>query len=430
MTGPARSARSALIVNAYSFRNAGDAAIMLSTAMLLREAGFDRVAISSRYTEDAGDYARWGIEVIGPLVPFATASHGGRIRALGLSLHTARTLVPVLAPAAASRSPRFRSAVTRLAPAAAAVAGFDLTVVAGGGYLYTARRWIDLSLAHTCLTMLVARRLAPWVVSMPQSIGPINRTLDRVAVELAFGGLTAFVREALSLSASRRRPHLRRVVVVPDVVFLGLPQPCATARADRTVPVRSGGCGRAAAAGTALPVARVVVMRWSWSTSVDGSAQDRYLRDMAAVCDLLGARGYRVVLGGHSQVPEHDQDDIEVCRAVADRALTEVAVDPDCDVAHLDEEYRDAAVVVGTRLHACIMAISCGTPAVALAYQEKAIGVADGLDGVLPVFRVDDVDPLAIVRAVESSSRPATVVAATRAAAAIRRVYLPLLAPR
>ena len=349
--------------------------------------------ISTRYTEDADEYARWGIEVVAALVPFATTSRGGRGRAVQLALDTARVMGPVLWPGVVRRRGPLGSVARRLAPGASSAALFDVVVVAGGGYLYTARRTVNLSLLHSCLTMLVARRLAELVVSMPQSIGPVNRRLDSAAVRVAFGGLTAYVREELSSSSSRRPPHLSHVVLVPDVVFLGQPAP---RKADRDDPVpttldgeRTAPAGGSRAPVDARPVARIVVMTWSWSTSVDGHAQERYVRAMAQVCDLLTARGYRVVLGGHSNVPEHDQDDAAVCKAVAERVTAEVDVDGDCDVAHLHREYERSAVVIGTRLHACIMALAVGTPAVALAYQEKAIGVAAGLGGGLPVFPLE-----------------------------------------
>ena len=73
----------AVIVNAYSYRNAGDAAIMISTAKLLRDLGFSSVSLSTRYMEDAEDYRKWDVEVIPPLVKFAVRG-GGRF---GRALH-------------------------------------------------------------------------------------------------------------------------------------------------------------------------------------------------------------------------------------------------------------------------------------------------------------------------------------------------------
>ena len=69
----------ALVVNAYSARNLGDAAITLSTAALLRDLGFSAVSVSSRhYDEDAAFYARHSITTVPPLISFPV---GGNERA-------------------------------------------------------------------------------------------------------------------------------------------------------------------------------------------------------------------------------------------------------------------------------------------------------------------------------------------------------------
>jgi len=169
---------------------------------------------------------------------------------------------------------------------------------------------------------------------------------------------------------------LRDYRVVPDVAFWGV-----------------SGVSDQLDVGRAPLTARLVALDWRWSSSVDSSRYDHYLSEMAALCDLLSESGFEVVLGGHSILPEHGQDDLQACEEIARRTANgEVAIDRDADVGHLWRAYAEVSVVVGTRLHACIMAIAAGTPAVSLGYQEKAEGIAAIAGDRIAYHRADAMD--------------------------------------
>lgn len=403
---------SALIVNAYSYRNAGDAAIMLSTAKLLREGGIDSVTLSTRYTEDRDEYTKWQIHTVPPVVAFETRqSAPSWARALGLLFAAIPAVFFASFPGSIRHSPRCRALVARLLPALAPMLTADLVVIAGGGYLYSSKRRVNLSLVHSCLAIWLAGQLGRRVSMMPASIGPVYRRLDQWLIATCLRKIVVVVREFDSLDACKYRPRLASPLLVPDVAFLGLPT-LATKDASEAGPAKAG-----------RRLVRIVAMNWSWSSSVDPGAERRYISALAAVCDRLRTAGYEVVLGGHSALPEHEQDDITVCEKISGAALMPVDIDRNCAVDHLAASYAQCHVVIGTRLHACIMAIAAGTPAVALAYQEKSIGVARGLGGAIKVFRVDDLDPVAVCAAVDATDRDAAARVGARSANAIRTGY-------
>lgn len=61
----------AVITNAYSAKNAGDAAIMLATAELLRSLGFTDIRLASRYADEDRDfYAAYGLRTVPPAIAF------------------------------------------------------------------------------------------------------------------------------------------------------------------------------------------------------------------------------------------------------------------------------------------------------------------------------------------------------------------------
>ncbi|MBG6237080.1 polysaccharide pyruvyl transferase WcaK-like protein [Mycetocola sp. CAN_C7] len=124
---------------------------------------------------------------------------------------------------------------------------------------------------------------------------------------------------------------------------------------------------------------------------------------MASLSNQLNAAGMRVELGGHSAIPEHGQDDVAVCREIAELCDFPVQVDEDCEVSHLWARYGELDLVIGARLHSCIMAAAVGTPVVVLGYQEKAKGVASMMGPGVPFFWVDDLPVETIVLAARAT---------------------------
>ncbi|NPC97275.1 polysaccharide pyruvyl transferase family protein [Nocardioides sp. zg-DK7169] len=367
----------ALMINAYSYKNAGDAAIMLSSARILFENGFDEVVISSRY-DDGANYRPHGVGVVSELIPFPNR---GDTSALGQATAAAFGLTAAaLCIAVGTFLPRVGRVLSRfLLPRTRGLHGrYQLLAIAGGGYMYSAKRLLNLSLWHSLLTIRLAQLHIGKTAMFPQSLGPVNNAFDRWVIERALSRTQVIVRERESLERSVCPPRVSVSAVVPDVAFY---------------PFRDGD---EVAAVSSIPTVRIAVMDWRWSTSVSAEAFDRYKCEISKLISLLDNAGYRVVLGGHSRLPEHDQDDIAVARVIAEGVSSATEVDDNCDVSHLLSMYQSAQVVIGTRLHACIMALSVGTPAIALAYQSKAVGVMrdSGLEQstfMADQFRADEV---------------------------------------
>ncbi|MET3636601.1 polysaccharide pyruvyl transferase family protein [Curtobacterium oceanosedimentum] len=380
-------------MNAYSYRNAGDAAIMLSTARLVRDLGATSVAIASRY-EDGTAYGAFGLRTVPPIIPFPSTGDGSRLRrGAVLALGSVRSLVSI--------ATHGRIGAKRLR------AEYDSVVIAGGGYMYSSKRRVNMSLWHSLLSAKLGSAVLGRTLMMPQSVGPINRRIDRAILEWALREVPVVVRETQSLDASHFRPRLKGERVIADVAFYpGVDIPPHDAPSSR--------------------VLRLVAMDWTWSTSVEADRFDDYLRRMAELVDLAVDAGFRVVLGGHSSLDEHDQDDIRVAEQIRGLARRQVQVDSNADVAHLYGEYQGSTVVVGTRLHSCIMALSVGTPAIGLSYQEKTVGVLEGVGHGAYVHKVDDFDPEVVMGQVlelASSESDTWAALAKRTKDAIRDGY-------
>ena len=363
-----------VLVNAYSYHNAGDAAIMIASEQLMTDLGAESVVLSSRYA-DSDSYSSHGIRVVPEILRFPARGDSGAASRVATFLWAAARGALVVGASKVSRKFGKFAARVLLPTSARLLSDFETLVVAGGGYMYSSRRVFNMSLWHSLLTIRVAQAMLEGTVMMPQSIGPVKRRIDAFLIDWALRNTTVVVREKVSFSKSTVLPRVAvRAKEIHDVAFYLKDAPFDSTQSAEA------------------RLVRVVVMDWRWSTSVREDAFAEYLRELARFIDDLHENGYVVEVGGHSVIPEHAQDDVEIARLVASACTRPPVVDENCDVQHLLNRYRSSALVVGTRLHACIMSISQGTPAIALAYQEKTTGVMAALGLGDFVFQADSLN--------------------------------------
>lgn len=420
------TARTYVVVNAYSARNVGDAAIVLQTAALLTAQGASHVVNSTRYArEDKVFYARRGIEVMSSPIPFpvrGTAPSTVRFATL-ISGLAAAVVVAAVERVAAGRG----LALARRAGLEGLVAlcECDRAVVCGGGYFYSSQRRLNLTLAHALAQILLASALGKQPLMMPQSVGPLPKHIDRWMVRRALRKVRPIiVRDAIAESEARSLfPGLPNAITrCPDIAFYGRAR---TTRA--TMPAVAKRVG-------------VVVMDWTWAREVEpGRALNTYIYRLMDVVEQMTHSGYHVTLFGHSRVPEQGQDDLAVakCLAAALRersVVAEVATDAR-EPELLMQAFDKLDLVIGTRLHSCILALTVGTPAIALAYQPKAVGTYAML-GLSDLCRdVESFEVADIIGLTEAILAPASTMqarideAVEEAHNAITRLYAQLLRP-
>lgn len=353
-----------VIINAYSARNLGDAAINLATAALLRKRDAANVEISGRYhRHDAQFYSQYGITVAPPAIPFAPPGDGSLpLRGLQFLCGTVWAtllLIPLLVglPDLSESLARWSGSDGLLALFAA-----DVLVLAGGGYLFSGSRRINASLIHCVAITWIALATRKPVVMMPQSIGPLKGRFDRWLVRKTLARVRPIVvREQTTFAEVTELLHPSDMRLCPDVALYGWSTPVAVAP-------RPTGRHRVG----------IVVMDWTWARGAGQRGLDRYCRELATLCrDLKGADVDVVLLGG-SKLPELGQDDMVVAREIANLATVETGKTPELVEVSDPESFRSLLstldLVVGTRLHSCLLALACGVPAIGLGYQPKTRG--------------------------------------------------------
>ncbi|WP_460798522.1 polysaccharide pyruvyl transferase family protein [Microbacterium sp. GXF0217] len=208
--------------------------------------------------------------------------------------------------------------------------------------IYGASRHAKMSLLHEFAAQAGAR-----TILAPQTIGPFDSWRGRsYARRNLHRSSLAFARDPQSANAAA---ELGRPVDVTatDLVF-GIRPPEPEASWDVLLNV-SG-------------------LLWRASDHVDN---ERYRRLIRALIPALLAQGRRVTLLPHV-LDSHDPDnDVPVSFDLQNEfdGLIDVHVPADLDDAR--STIAGAQLVIGARMHACLNALSTGTPAVAMAYSRK-----------------------------------------------------------
>lgn len=222
---------------------------------------------------------------------------------------------------------------------------FDVVIDSGAGDSFTDIYGLK-RFAMMQYTQRAAIRLGIPLVFGPQTIGPFSSTVGRRA---AIGTLKRASVVATRDSASAAYTHRLAGVTAlhtTDVVF-ALPQPTVTV--DRDIVLNVSG------------------LLWNANPHVDHAV---YRRELIVMCRRLRSDGRTVTLLPHVlDNPFPDNDVVVLPEVVAALSPDEVVI-PN-GLAEARAILRSANLVVGSRMHACLNAISVGTPAIFLAYSRK-----------------------------------------------------------
>jgi len=269
--------------------------------------------------------------------------------------------------------------------------GFDLVwdTRSGDSFadIYGIERHLTMSLVHEFAVQAGAR-----VVMAPQTVGPFGtrrgRLLGRRTLHRSHHVFARDPRSARAAAELGRPTDL----IAADLVFAIDPP---TPGPARDVLLNVSG------------------LLWHENPHVDHHAYQRVVRE---TLDRLRADGREVALLAHVLDSPNPDNDVPVVRDLAAETGGELEVVVPTGLDDVRSTIAGATVLIGSRMHACLNALSVGVPAVPLAYSRKfapllrSVGWEVGFD-----LRTDD--PRRLPDAVAAAVDAADPIAARAAAA-------------
>ena len=374
--------RNVLIVGSYARQNAGDAALL--HAMILQvERAFPGCLVEIAGMEDPqlhqdfegapnrGSMRRYTAQEGIPR--FRRAARKALVLAIGMSWF--------VAPARWYRRPsRWLPAEVRAELAAIERADLLVSLVAAGGYLQgAAQPGLGPQVIYQLLPLILAQRLGTPSVCAPQSYGPfsgrlptwiVGRTLSRARLVLA--------REDVSLAELEklRLPDGVAQRAVDSAFSLEPPQQDRAGRAWRA----SHGVG-----------ADDVLVGLTVRRCLPAAQQACLEAELAAFVDLVHEiPGHRMVIFPQATAADQQDDDRIASRIVAGlcRGTTRpILLETEADHRGVASFIGGLDLLVGTRFHSVIFALTARVPCIAIGYEHKTRGIMRdlSLDGwVLP----------------------------------------------
>lgn len=352
-----------LILNVHSALNLGDDAIMQAT---LR--GLKAVFAEAQITVAANDPASWTkyheIQVVGSLATWvADPAHGQwRKRAYLMPV----TLILLISAVFFYRL--FRLQLTWGTPSQrsllAAYYDADLVLSCGGGNFY-AHRPLSPALIWALWSLDFALALGKPVAMLPQSFGPVAGSAQQLLARWTFSRVhLIMVREPRASSFLREVLRAKTpIILLPDLAF-GLSAGKLHEDTNSKTSRRQIGV-----------------------TAIDRGAQDPGFKGqmqyeaalMALLTRLANEENVEIHVFCQSFGPSLDQDD----RPVALRLYQQLRRNGVDAALHLDfrsadeieAAYSQLDMVIGTRMHTGIFALTSGVPVLLIGYQPKACGM-------------------------------------------------------
>ncbi len=206
---------------------------------------------------------------------------------------------------------------------------------------------------------------------MPQTIGPLRRRREQRAMRWLLERVRlVLLRDEISEAATRaiglRHP---RCHVLSDVAFLyqGANDLTLLAQAQAALPALP------------RPWLGVTVINWLGHDRRHARPEQYEAAIVAALRAFLQTHGGSAILFPQVCGPSEAEDDRPPARRIAaqlhSEGLSVVALTDEATPAQLQAAYGQMDLFLGTRLHSNILALTAGTPVLAIAYQYKTHGV-------------------------------------------------------
>jgi colanic acid/amylovoran biosynthesis protein len=260
----------------------------------------------------------------------------------------------------------------------------DLVAVIGGGHLY-ARHALNIAFIWLWLGIVLAVLMGKPVVMLPQSYGPLPGWLQRRLLRWLLDRCALVVsREYRSLEMLAEIGVRCQVPVLPDLAF-------SSAEANKEQ-VHEAIFPYLPLTTTPRPVVGMTLMDWSGQNPRFHGQQQYEAAIVALIRHIRERYDARVMLFAQCSGPTAAQDDRIISRRIIASAGPDpeiIFVDRPLSPELLKGAYRSLDLLVATRMHSAIFALSSGVPTLAIGYLHKSVGIMEMLGLTRHVVDID-----------------------------------------
>jgi colanic acid/amylovoran biosynthesis protein len=363
-----------LILNAHSAQNAGDLAILRASIACMRRA-FPGADLTITMNDELSDLLPTDAVFVGSFTRWMM-----RVDARG-EWRWRKSLVPLYALLLILASLVYRLTGLQLLPRLPerrallrAYYAADIVAVIGGGHLY-ARHAANIAFVWLWLGIALAVLMGKPLIFLPQSFGPLPGALQQGMLRWLLSRSTLVVaREYRSLRLLAEIGLRRRVLVLPDLAF-----------ADDITDAESLLVPQVATlAAQGQPLIGLTLMDWQGQNPQFGNQRSYEAAVLALMRHVHERYGARVVLFAQCTGPTAAHDDRIIARRLLSEARAQGLESVDFVDAPLSPEQLKAAyarldLLVATRMHSAIFALSRNVPALAIGYLYKSVGIMEML---------------------------------------------------
>ena len=358
-----------LITNLHSARNLGDAAILEVTLK-----GLIQVFPNATITLAANDPDSWQIyasaqtTILPSLCTWAADCKYGDWRRI--SFRTPYYLFLLFISFIAFRLLGFRFLFGNQKQRALLIAYFeaDLILSCGGGNFY-AHHSPSPALIWALITLGFALGLNKTIIMLPQSIGPIEGRVQQWFTRLILGHVSCMMlREPKSIEYISQQLNISLLpVLMPDLAF-GLAKGECENKTIMNDPLMK--------IGVSVIDRHAQESRFNFQNKYEDALVNLIIsfdkKNDISVYIFVQARG-----------PSKDQDDTHAAHRLYKRiqGLKHIHILDQFEYPlQLKAAYGEMDIVIGSRLHSGVFALSCGVPLLLISYQPKASGTMELFD--------------------------------------------------
>ena len=241
----------------------------------------------------------------------------------------------------------------------------DFCILSGGGYFYSSNSFFpSRTFFLSALSGILAKKAGVRTFLFPQSIGPINKAVDLWVFKRLCRLLDRiFVRDRKSeLFLSRRGLGSGKTFLVPDIV--------------NAMPLLLPHFYDASIKKTGLGIS---VVDYSFASSFDSIALNHYLSVLSnSAAHYFSQTGEPIRLFVQVSIPNVD-DDLPIAKLlyqlIRQRGIPVDIFPVDSPLEKYIHAVQGCRFFIGSRMHACIFALSSAVPTIGLAYQPKFFGL-------------------------------------------------------